>query len=238
MNKTLITICARGGSKGIPNKNIKPLGGKPLISYSIQTAFQFAKQHDAEIALSTDSQIIKDIASEFGLLTDYTRPDSLATDSAGKLPVVADVLRHYESINKTKYNFVLDLDVTSPLRNVDDLNSCQKLLQDKTDAVNIFSVSPANRNPYFNMVEEKENGFYNLIAKGDFVTRQSSPKVYDLNASYYIYRRNFFELNYTSAITPKSIVHEVDHMCFDLDEPIDFEFMEFLINNNKLDFKL
>lgn len=237
MKNILITICARGGSKGIPGKNIKLLNGKTLISYSIERAMQFSKLHPADIALSTDSAAIIEAASVSGLMTDYVRPAELATDSAGKLPVIKDVLHYYEEKNKVRYDFVIDLDVTSPLRTVEDLENALKKISENKEAVNLFSVSKAHRNPYFNMVEEQEDGFYSLVKKGNFLTRQSSPKVFDLNASFYIFKRHFFD-EYTAPITSKSLIYEVPHLCFDLDEPIDFEFMEYLVKNKKLDFDL
>ena len=237
MSNILITICARGGSKGIPGKNIRPMNGKPLIAYTIETAFKFAKLHNAYIALSTDSIDIKNTAEKYGLKTDYVRPAEMATDSAGKLPVIKDVMLYHEKLNNLTFDYVIDLDITSPLRTIDDLESALNDLIANRDAVNLFSVSKAHRNPYFNMVEEQPDGFYNLVKKGNFTTRQSSPKVYDLNASFYIFKRHFFEI-YNSAITPMSIIYEVPHVCFDLDEPLDFEFLEFLLKNKKLNFVL
>lgn len=237
MYKILITICGRGGSKGIPGKNTKLMNGKPLIAYTIETATKFAKLHDAQIALSTDSLEIKKTAELLGLKTDYVRPDEMATDQAGKLPVIKHVLEYYEKLNNTTYDFVLDLDITSPLRTVDDLQAAFKLLLEKKEAVNLFSVNKAHRNPYFNMVEEQPDGFYNLVKTGNFKTRQSAPKVYDLNASFYFFRRMFFDI-YTAPITSKSIIYDTPHICFDLDEPLDFEFLEFLLKNKKLNFEL
>ncbi|MES2590610.1 MAG: acylneuraminate cytidylyltransferase family protein [Bacteroidota bacterium] len=237
MTKILITICARGGSKGIPGKNIKQMNGKPLIAYTVETAKKFSRLHNADIALSTDSDEIKKIAELFGIKTDYVRPAEMATDSAGKLPVIKDILLYSEKLNNVIYDIVLDFDITSPLRTVDDLNAGLVALMANKDAVNLFSVSKAHRNPYFNMVEEQADGFYSLVKKGDFKTRQSSPKVFDLNASFYFFKRAFFE-TYASPITPRSLVYEVPHLCFDLDEPIDFEFLSFLMANKKLDFEI
>lgn len=237
----LITVCARGGSKGIPGKNIKIINGKPLIFYSINTAQQFKESWgNADIVLSTDSEGIKKVVNELGFKidTNYSRPEQLASDKAGKIGVIKDVLLYSEKRNQKKYNIVLDLDITSPLRNLLDLKNAFNMLLDKPDAYNIFSVSPANRNPYFNMVEEKENGYFQLCKKGNFLSRQTAPKVYDMNASFYFYRNSFFEQDHQSAITEKSLVYEVPHTCFDLDHPVDFEFMSFLLVNNKLDFEL
>lgn len=237
MNNILITICGRGGSKGIPGKNTKLMNGKPLIAYTIETANKFAAKHNAQIGLSSDSEEIKNTAAQLGLITDYLRSADMATDQAGKLPVIKHVMEYHEKQNNAQFDFVIDLDITSPLRTVEDIEIAFSILNNNTDAVNLFSVNKAHRNPYFNMVEEQPDGFYNLAKSGNFKTRQSAPKVYDLNASFYIFRRNFFD-TYTTPITSKSLIYETPHICFDLDEPIDFEFLEFLLKNNKLDFEL
>jgi len=237
----LITICARGGSKGIPGKNIKIINGKPLIGYSIDLTKKLKQKLNVKVSLSTDDNEIKKAAESLGLITDYVRPDYLATDNAGKIDTIKDLLLYEESLIDTKYDFVLDLDVTSPLRTLEDIEKALDLMLAKPDAKNLFSVNPAARNPYFNMVEENSNGFYSLIKTnpdGSVMTRQSAPKVYDLNASFYWYRRSFFESGSKSAITDKSLIYEMDHVCFDLDHPVDFLFMEYLLQNNKLDFEL
>jgi CMP-N,N'-diacetyllegionaminic acid synthase len=232
----LITICARGGSKGIPGKNIRLIAGKPLIAYSIEQARRFASQKACVIALSTDSEDIINVAAEAGLTTDYRRPDDLATDTAGKKGVIADLIKYEEEKRQIKFDYILDLDVTSPLRTIEDLEAAFKIIQEDENALNIFSVNPANRNPYFNMVEQNAEGYYELCKKGTFVTRQAAPKVYDLNASFYIYRPAFFKTDYSGAITARSLIYEMSHACFDLDHPIDFTFMEYLLENKKLDF--
>lgn len=235
----LITICARGGSKGIPGKNIKTIGGKPLIAYSIETARRFAEKRNCKIEISTDDQAIKEVAEQYGLSNDYTRPSALANDTAGKIEVLYDILAYSEKKHGLQFDYLLDLDVTSPLRNENDLSAAFNIIEADKDAYNLFSVSPANRNPYFNMVEPKENGYYSLIkSSADFLTRQSAPPVFDMNASFYFYRRSFFKDKIYSTITAKSLIYKVPHLCFDLDHLIDFEFMQFLMENNKLDFKL
>lgn len=239
--RILITICARGGSKGIPGKNIKMLAGKPLIGYSIEVARQFQAQFEqADIALSTDSEAIIGVAAECGLRSEYRRPDSLAGDSVGKIDAIRDVVAYYEQRNQVRYDYVLDLDVTSPLRNLEDLRNAFEILQKDEQAVNLFSVSPAGRSPYFNMVEQKANGYYAQVKQPEssVFNRQSAPVVYDLNASFYFYRRSFFEQGYKGAITDKSLIYLMPHICFDLDHPIDFEFISWLLKNNKLDFSL
>jgi CMP-N,N'-diacetyllegionaminic acid synthase len=236
----LITICARGGSKGIPGKNIKNINGKPLIQYTIDLANLFKDRWQATIGLSTDDFQIKSIVENLGISTNYIRPDYLATDSAGKINTIKDLLLYQESLINKKFDFVLDLDVTSPLRNLNDIENSFYLIKSST-ANTLFSVNSAARNPYFNMVEEKENGFYSLVktnSDGSFLTRQSAPKVFELNASFYWYRRNFFDLGFNSPITDKSLIYIMPHICFDLDHPIDFNFMEYLLEQKKLDFEL
>ncbi len=236
--KILITLCARGGSKGIPGKNIRPIAGKPLISYSIKHAKEFSKIYDSDIALSTESKEIKSIAENFELITRYSRPEVLATDTAGKIETILHLLEYEEKTRKNRYDYVLDLDISSPFRCLDDLiNAFQQILKDK-NALNIFSVNKANRNPYFNMVEQQPNGYYSLVKMGNFLTRQSAPKVFDMNASFYIFRRSFFDTTCNSTICERSLIYELPHICFDLDHQMDFDFMEFLINNNRLDFTI
>jgi CMP-N,N'-diacetyllegionaminic acid synthase len=235
----LITVCARGGSKGIPGKNIKFLHGKPLIEYTFEIARQFKKLYpDTEIALSSDSQEIINVGLNSGFDVPYLRPEVFATDEAGKIGAINDILIFYENLKSVNYDYILDLDITSPLRNINDLTEAFHLIQADSNGLNIFSVSPANRNPYFNMVEAGNDGYYQLVKKlpNNVLSRQSARKVFDMNASFYFYRRIFFEMGCQSAITDKSLIYEVPHMCFDLDHPVDFEFLSFLIENNKIDF--
>lgn len=234
----LITICARGGSKGIPGKNIKLLNGKPLIEYTINSAFKFSKKHNANIALSTDDDYILDICHSLKLNTNYKRPPELSTDHAGKIDTIYDILIFEEKDKNITYDYILDLDVTSPLRTQIDLNEAFEKLQNDKNALNIFSVNIANKNPYFNMVEERESGYFELSKKGEFLSRQTANPVFELNASFYFYRRDFFNLETRKVINDKSLIYLMNHTCFDLDHPVDFEFMNYLLENNKIDFTI
>lgn len=236
MSKILITLCARGGSKGIPGKNIKPLAGKPLIDYTIEVAKVFAAAHQARIALSTDDAAIKQAAERLDIVTAYNRPAALASDTAGKIDTIHDLIRYEEAFSGVRYDYILDLDLTSPLRTYEDLEQAFELIQSNKTALTLFSVNPAARNPYFNMVEDQGNGFFDLVkraADGAVMSRQKAPLVYDLNASFYWYKRDFFDQGFKSPITSRSLVFVMDHLCFDLDHPIDFEFLEFLIKAGK-----
>jgi CMP-N-acetylneuraminic acid synthetase len=236
---SLITICARGGSKGIPGKNIKILNGIPLLGYTINVAKQFADIFESDIAISTDDAEIRAVANQYGILSNYNRPAVLASDTAGKIDTIADLLNYQEEEKSKTYDFILDLDVTSPLRTIQDLRIAYETLINDPNALNIFSVNHAARNPYFNMVEVKENGYYNIVKKGESImSRQTAPAVYDLNASFYIYRREFFSKNFKTVFTDNSLIYLMPHICFDLDHMIDFDFLDFLLKNEKLDFKI
>lgn len=234
----LITLCARGGSKGIPGKNIKPINGIPALVYSIRHAQAFAGKFNADITISTDDDAIRSVAASNGLSTAYVRPADLSNDQTGKIETIAGVLEYEERSRRKRYDFILDLDVSSPLRNIQDLTDAFESIAADQDALNLFSVNKANRNPYFNMVEVQDNGYYSQVKKGKFLTRQSAPEVFELNASFYFYRRAFFDAGNTSAISERSLIYVMPHICFDLDHPVDFDFMEYLIVNNKLGFNL
>lgn len=234
MKKILITICARGGSKGIPGKNIKEVGGVPLIAYTIRVARNVAEKYAADIILSTDSEEIKRVAALYGMATDYTRPDFLANDSCGKPDAIKDAMLFAEGAGSKVYDYVVDLDVTSPIRTLRDVEGCIALMEENPDALTVFSVNPCARNPYFNMVEEKSNGFYGVVLGGIYKTRQSAPKVYDMNASIYVYRRESLACENPKAVTDRSLVYVMDHICFDLDEPADYDYLSYLLATGRI----
>ena len=235
----LITICARGGSKGIPGKNIKLIDGKPLIQYTIDIALKIQKQlKDVFIGLSTDDIKIKEVAEKCGLATTYLRPEELATDTSGKLPVIYHLLNYEQELHKIKFDHVIDLGVSSPMRTSDEVIEGLQMLINDDKAYNLFSVSKARKNPYFNMVEKNEDGYFKLVKKPStqMLSRQASPKVYEMNASFYIFKQLFFEMDCQSAITDFSMIYEMKNLCFDLDEMEDFLFLEFLVT--KQNFKI
>lgn len=244
MKNFLITICARGGSKGIPNKNIKPLAGQELIAYTINHAQKFKEylenNHNCRvnIEISTDSKKIKAVAEKYNLTNNYIRPNQLANDTAGKLGVIKDILLFSESEHSIEYDYILDLDVSAPMRTLTDLIEGLDIFLNSENASNLFSVSTANKNPYFNMVEENKDGFYSLSKSiGTVLSRQEAPQVYEMNASFYFYKREFYtqtELN----LFKQGLIYNMTHESFDLDHIIDFEFLEFLITNNKLTFEI
>ena len=180
---TLYIIPARGGSKGIPGKNIKPLAGKPLLLYSIDVARELAP--DSHIILSTDSQEIADTARSYGLPVDYMRPPELASDTSGSREVVIDAM-DYADAHGIKYNNVCLLQPTSPLRTADDVRTALTLY--RNDVHMVVSVCEVVANPYYNCFEtDSESGFLH-ISKGDgnLTRRQDAPPAWEFNGAVYI----------------------------------------------------
>lgn len=182
-HKPLIIIPARGGSKGIPRKNIKPLGGRPLIAYSIATALEIAPK--SRIFLSTDDEEIAQTARDCGLDVDYMRPAELATDTAASRDVMLDVMNHADGLG-IEYDSVVLLQPTSPFRTADDVRGCMELYTPDVDMV--VSVAPAACNPYYDCFEtESASGFLH-ISKGDglYTRRQDAPPAWQYNGAVYV----------------------------------------------------
>lgn len=226
--KIIGTVCARGGSKGLPKKNIMPLAGKPLIAYTIEVALKWKKID--KLIISTDDNEIAKISTEYGAEVPFMRPAELATDTADKLPVIQHAVKFCEKKYNTGYDVVVDLDPTSPLRKISDLdNALNKFLNSDADV--LYSVCRARKSPYFNMVELDENGYAHLSKplKNKILRRQDSPEVYDMNASIYIFNRDFL-LTADSIHSGKAVVYVMDDIStFDIDRKIDFQFIEFLL---------
>lgn len=180
--KTLVTICARGGSKGIPGKNIKLLGGKPLIAYSIEVARQFAS--DQDICVSTDDERIMEVVRDCGLEVPFKRPAHLATDQAGSSDVVLHAYEFYASRGQ-HYDAILLLQPTSPFRKLEFLREAAALYDSSIDMVT--SVTAASCNPYYDGFEEDGEGLLK-ISKGDgsIQRRQDAPAVWQQNGSIYV----------------------------------------------------
>lgn len=226
--KRICTICARGGSKGVKNKNLKIILEKPLIAHSIIQA-QNSNLFDT-VAVSSDSSEILKVAKEYGVNVVIQRPDELASDTAAKPPVMKHCVVESEKITKIQYDTIVDIDATAPLRTVEDLINAVEKLESNTDAKNLITGMNARRSPYFNLVEESPNGYVDLSKKLDqsFIRRQDVPKAYDMNASIYVWKREaFFEG--PKIFTDATLMYEMpEERSIDIDSPLDFEFVSFL----------
>jgi CMP-N,N'-diacetyllegionaminic acid synthase len=225
------TICARGGSKGVPGKNIRHLCGKPLIVHTIETA-QRCRLID-RIIVSTDSLQIAEIATNSGAEVPFIRPEELATDDAPKLPVIKHAIRFLETRQDYHPDIIVDLDPTSPLRTEKDIEACIKIVRDE-GADNVFSVIAAHRNPYFNMVEVN-NGRVQLVKQlaSAAARRQDTPPVYDMNASIYVWERDAL-INNDSLFLERTRIYEMPEWARDIDGETDFKFAEFLIKEGRI----
>lgn len=228
---TLYIIPARGGSKGIPGKNIRPLAGKPLLLYSIEVARELAP--DSHILLSTDSREIAEVARKAGLPVDYMRPEALASDTAGSREVVIDAMDYADSIG-LQYKNVCLLQPTSPLRNSDDIRGALSLYRQDIDMV--VSVCEVVANPYYNCFEPDPSTGFLHISKGDgkLVRRQDAPPAWEFNGAVYIINpeairaRSFAEMDRRIAyIMPRERSVDIDTM-------LDWTIAETLLSQSSL----
>lgn len=228
--KALVIIPARGGSKGIPGKNIKPLNGKPLIYYTIDAA-RFITD-DNHICVSTDDKEIISIVENYGLKVPFIRPEFLATDTASTYDVLLHALNFYEK-NGEIFDAVILLQATSPFRTGKHVKEALALYSDDIDMV--VSVKETDSNPYYVCFEENNNGMLQ-ISKGDghYTRRQDCPPVYEYNGAIYIINPESLKkepLNKFSKI--KKYVMDREHS-LDLDNMIDWKLAEFIIKDNTL----
>jgi len=231
MSDVLCTICARGGSKGVKNKNIKLLHGKPLIAYTIEQAIA-SKLFD-NVVISTDSEQIAEAATQYGAEVFFKRDAHLSSDTAGKLDVIKDALLKSEEYYGKKYKYHVDLDATAPLRGVDDIvNAFQQFLKHKND--NLITAMPSRRSPYFNLVELDDKGCVGLSKqlKTAVVRRQDAPKTFDMNASIYIWTRENLLKSDTLFSDKTGLYIMPEERSIDIDAELDFEFVEFLMRKS------
>ncbi|SDI30799.1 acylneuraminate cytidylyltransferase family protein [Alteribacillus bidgolensis] len=228
MNR-LCTICARSGSKGIVNKNLRYLAGKPLLAYSILQAkaaglFQY-------LAVSSDTDDLLRIGKEWGADYLIKRPDHLATDSAPKLPAIQHCLKIVEDISKETFDVIVDLDATSPLRFVSDIKNAVELLETKGIS-NVLTGTHARRSPYFNLVEKNKQGVVQLSKphSSPIFRRQDAPDCYDLNASIYVWKRKALLSQHTLFHKDTELYIMPEERSIDIDSPLDFDIVEFLMS--------
>jgi len=231
--KILCTICARGGSKGVKNKNIKLINDKPLIAYTIEQAMQ--SQLFEYVVVSTDSDEIASVSKKYGAEIFFKRSQDMASDTAGKLDVIKDAFIRSEKHYGQQFDYLIDLDATAPLRNVDDiLNSFEQFLKDNND--NLITAMPSRRNPYFNLVEVDNNGKVRLSKKlaNTIVRRQDAPKCYDMNASIYIWKRETILDEKKMFLDNTGLYIMPEERSIDIDTELDYQIVEFLMGKDSV----
>ena len=227
-------ICARGGSKGVVNKNIRMLMGKPLIAHSILQARE-ANCFDL-VVVSSDSLEILNISKEWGADMVVERPADMASDHSAKFPAIKHCIKTIEKKVGYQFDTIVDLDATSPLRIIDDIHNSLKMIENSDIANNLVTGSPSRRSPYFNLVELNKNGFVNVSKSLDdpIVRRQDSPECFDLNASIYIWKRKAF-YNTEVVISNNTALYVMpEERSIDIDSELDFEIVTLLIKNRDL----
>lgn len=221
---TIATICARGGSVGVPRKNIRLLQGKPLIVHTIEQALA-CPLIDA-VYVSTDDEEIARVARDAGAQVPFLRPAELATSSAAKIPVIQHLVDWVDA-HVGPVTRIVDLDPTSPLRLQADIDACIRMLDAQTDVV--ITAYEAEKNPYFNMVEYREDGTVGLVKPlpQGVVSRQSAPKVYSMNASIYVWHRNTLDKGLWNGRTRLYVMPR--ERSVDIDHEIDFRIVDMLL---------
>ena len=227
-------ICARGGSKGVPRKNIRSLLGVPLIGRTIQCA-KDAGIFDA-VVVSTDDAEIAQVSKEFGGEVPFMRPSHLAQDDSPKWPVFQHLVEQWEAMNGKKVDVLVDLDVGVPLRKPEDIVACVDLLLSSPAEV-VSTAYEAERNPYFNMVELDSHGMAKIVktSSSPIAARQAAPQVYSLSPAVYAIRRSaLWDYQHWSQ-APYRLVVLPRERAIDIDTETDFRFVEFLMNQNSED---
>lgn len=219
-------IFARGGSKGLPGKNIKPLAGKPLLQYSIDTAL--ASDLIEQVFVSTDDQAIAQVAIEGGAIL-IERPAELATDQSPEwlswCHAVEWATEHYGS-----FDGFVSLPATSPLRSQEDVEAA--ILKRQAETADIcIAVTPASRSPYFNMVKYNEAGFVELVnqPEGEVSRRQDAPKVFDITTVVYATTPEFVLNNYGLFSGKVASIEVPKARAVDIDDIYDFRLAEAII---------
>lgn len=228
----IATVCARGGSKGLPRKNVLPFAGLPLIAHSIRQAL--ACPLIEGVYVSTDDEEIAQVARDHGARVPYLRPAELATDTAGKLPAIEHLVAHLEA-GGAKIATIVDLQPTSPLRSAQDLNAALAL---RDQAGLVVSVTQPSHNPYYTLVEATPEGGLCLskpLASGQAVARQSVPQVWGLNGAIYVWRRDalaravregFWSVDMRALAMPRE-------RSIDIDDRLDFDTAEWLYTSGR-----
>lgn len=231
MLKILFTICGRAGSKGIKNKNIRDFCDFPLPYYSLAVIDMLHLtdlEYDCDIVASSDSNKLIDLVNEnpFEKVYSIHRDEYLSGDTIPKIAVISDCLSQMEKKMQKKYDIVVDLDITSPLRtNLDLYNLINKHITTGADVTT--SVTESRRNPYFNMLISTKHGFKKVI-DSDYTARQQAPEIYDMNASLYAYSTEYLNTGKGVLDGYCECIKMYDTGILDLDHEGDFELMEII----------
>lgn len=228
--KILFLIPARGGSKGIPNKNIIQLLSKPLIGYTIEECLKISEIYDCEICVSTDSNNIKNVAESFGIKVPFLRPEHISTDTASSEEVILHAIDWY--VNQDKFfDIVVLLQPTSPLRNHKHITEAiYQYQENQTNNIDmVVSVKVSKANPYFNLFEENNNGMLLKSINSNYTRRQDCPITYEYNGAIYVINiKSLKEKGIQQFDKIKKYVMD-DISSLDIDEPEDLKICAYFL---------
>jgi CMP-N-acetylneuraminic acid synthetase len=228
--KTVAFIFARGGSKGLPGKNIRPLNGKPLIAWSIEHALSV--ERIGRVIVSTDSGEIAAIAKKYGAEVPFLRPANLATDESPEWLAWRHGLEYLKEETGEMPKFMVSLPATAPLRLTSDINDCLDEYE-RGPADVVITVTEARRSPYFNMVRETQTGTYELLIAPPSAIgrRQDAPMIYDMSTTCYVVNSEFV-MSFNSIFEGRvRAVHVPIERAIDIDTLLDFQIAEVLLSN-------
>ena len=225
--KPLVVIPARGGSKGVPGKNIKHLGGKPMVHYTIEAAQEV---FDSKvICVTTDSVAIKAVAEETKIAVPFLRPAALSSDTAGTYEVLLHAIDFYEQQGYFSDTLIL-LQPTSPFRTAKQIREALALYTENLDMV--VSVKETKANPYYLLFEEDKEGFLQKSKEAHFIRRQDCPKVWELNGAIYIINVASLKKNQMNTFK-KVLKYEMDeYSSHDIDTMFDWNIAELIIEKH------
>jgi len=218
--KTFLAIIpARGGSKGLPRKNIRPLLGKPLIAWTIEQALK-SKYLD-EVIVSTEDKEISEIAKKFGAKIPFLRPIELAQDDTPTFDVIKHTVEFYKENFNKEFDYIVLLEPTSPLRDSEDIDRCIEVLCNNEEAEAIVSIAKLEgKNPEFNVILNKDNFIRKALdntANFKILRRQDLKDIYFFDGTIYISntkvlleKRTFYHEKTLGYIVPKYKSYEID----------------------------
>lgn len=228
--KVVALICARGGSKGVPGKNIQPLAGRPLITWAIDHAR--AVERIERVIVSTDSEEIAALAREAGAEVPFLRPAELAQDDSSEWLVWRHALNFLKQSAGAYPDCLIVVPTTAPLRAVGDLERCLDDYE-RGGADMVITVTDARRSPYFNMVEARADGTLGLVipSEDSIVRRQDTHVVYDMTTVAYVARSEFVMTRNSIFDGRVRHVHIPAERALDIDTPLDFRIAECLMHS-------
>ncbi len=227
--KAIAFIFARGGSKGLPGKNIRPLGGKPLIAWSIEHAL--AVKRIERVIVSTDSEEIATVASDYGAEVPFIRPAELARDDSPEWLAWRHALNYLRETTGELLEMLVSVPTTAPLRLPVDIENCLDEYE-KGDADMVITITDAHRSPYFNMVKTNTDGTVGLVnpPQSAIAHRQDAPVVYDMTTVCYVANSEFVMTHNATFEGRVKAVHVPFERAIDIDTLLDFQMAESLLN--------